>query len=92
MCNCATDRAPYDPGSQRFVHQHVERISAALANALRNAQKAQHIRADVDAVQQGQFLATLLLGVFVLLRAQVSADVVGASAQAALQHVRQLRT
>ncbi len=92
MCNCATERAPYDPGSQRFVHQHVERISAALANALRNAQNAQDIRADVDVVQQGQFLATLLLGVFVLLRAQVSADVVGASAQAALQHVRQLRS
>lgn len=92
MCNCATERAPYDPGSQRFVHQHVERISAALANALTHAQKQQHIRADVDVVQQGRFLATLLLGVFVLLRAQVPAEVVDASAQTALQHLRQLRS
>jgi len=92
MCNCATERAPYDPGSQGFVHRHVERISAALANALAHAQQAQQIRADVDVTQQGQFLATLLLGVFVLLRAQVSADVVRASAQTALQHLRQLRT
>lgn len=92
MCNCATERAPYDPGSQGFVHRHVERISAALANALAHAQQAQQIRADVDVMRQGQFLATLLLGVFVLLRAQVSADVVRASAQTALQHLRQLRT
>jgi len=92
MCNCATERAPYDPGSQGFVHRHVERISAALANALAHAQQAQQIRADVDVTQQGQFLATLLLGVFVLLRAQVSVDVVRASAQTALQHLRQLRT
>lgn len=92
MCNCATERAPYDPGSQRFVHQHVKRISAALANALTYAQKRQDIRADVDAVQQGRFLATLLLGVFVLLRAQVPAEVVDASAQVALQHLRQLRS
>jgi TetR/AcrR family transcriptional repressor of nem operon len=91
MCNCATERAPYDPGSQRFVHQHVERIGAALAHALANAQKAKQIRADVDTRQQGQFLATLLMGVFVLLRAQVAADVVRATAQTALLHLRQLR-
>jgi TetR/AcrR family transcriptional repressor of nem operon len=92
MCNCATERAPYDPGSQHFVHQHLERISAALTNALCNAQKLQHIRADVDAVQQGRFLASLLLGVFVMLRVQLPADVLDASAQVALQHVRQLRS
>lgn len=92
MCNCATERGPYDPGSQRFVHRHVDRISAALAHALDNAQKAQEIRADVDVVQQGQFLSTLLLGVYVLLRAQVSAAVVQASTESALQHLRQLRT
>lgn len=91
MCNCATERAPYDSGSQQFVHQHVERISAALSNALANAQQAQHIRADVDVKQQGQFLATLILGVFVLLRAQVSAPVVQATAQTALQHLHQLQ-
>ena len=92
MCNCATERAPYDPGSQVFVHKHVQRIGAALTHALANAQQAQHIRADVDTVQQGQFLATVLLGLFVLLRAQVPANVVRAATEVALLQLRQLRT
>ena len=91
MGTCATERAPYAPGSQVFVHKHVQRIGAELTHALANAQKAQQIRADVDTVQQGQFLATVLLGLFVLLRAQVSADVVRAATETVLLQLRQLR-
>lgn len=90
MCNCATERATEDLGSQDFVHRHVERISAALSRALSHAQQARQIRPEVDTVQQGQFLATLLLGFFVLLRAKVSPSVVRGSVQAALAHLEQL--
>lgn len=90
MCNSATERAPYDLGSQGFVHRHVHRLGGALSHALSNAQKAEHIRADVDTEQQGQFLATLVMGLYVLLRAKVSPKVLQASTQAALQHLDQL--
>lgn len=88
MCNCATERAPYDPGSQAFVHQHVARMGAAFTHALNGAQQAGQIQPQVDTVVQGQFLATLMLGFFVLLRAKVSPPVVRGTVQAALGHLR----
>lgn len=92
MCNCATERGAEDPGSQVFVHAHVARISAALSNALNHAREDGDIRPEVDTVQEGQFLATLLLGLFVLLRAKVDPAVVRSSAQAALAHLQRLAT
>ncbi|PUE07085.1 hypothetical protein B9Z51_14485 [Limnohabitans sp. T6-5] len=91
MCNCATERGAEDPGSQVFVHAHVSRISAALSNALNNARQDGVIRPEVDTVQEGQFLATLLLGLFVLLRAKVEPAVVRSSAHIAMAHLQQLQ-
>jgi TetR/AcrR family transcriptional repressor of nem operon len=91
MCNCATERGADDPRSQLFVHQHVARISAAFSNALSHAQRDGAIGSSVQTVQEGQFLATLLLGFFVLLRAKVDPAVVRASATTVLSHVQQLQ-
>lgn len=91
MCNCATERGAEDLGSQVFVHAHVARISAALSNALSNARQHGFIRPEVDTVQEGQFLATLLLGFFVLLRAKVDPAVVRSSSHIALAHLQQLQ-
>lgn len=90
MCNCATERAPYDPGSQFFVHHHVERMSAAFTNALKNAQAQKMIQSGVDTLKEGHLLATLILGFFVLLRAKVSPVVVLAAVQGAKGHLQQI--
>lgn len=91
MCNCATERGADDPGSQLFVHQHVARISAAFTHALDRARQDGTMVQTVDTVQEGQFLATLLLGFFVLLRAKVVPSVVQAAARTAQAHLQQLK-
>ncbi len=90
ICNTATERAPYDPGSQTFVNRYVERLSAGFARCLAQAARQGQLQAGVDGVAEGRFLATLLLGFFVQLRAQVPADLVQASAQATLTHLQRL--
>lgn len=90
ICNTATERAPYDPGSQTFVNRYVERLSAGFTRCLAQAARLGQLRKDVDEVAEGRFLATLLLGFFVQLRAQVQADLVQTSAQATLTYLQRL--
>lgn len=90
ICNTATERAPYDPGSQTFVNRYVERLGAGFTRCLAQAARLGQLRKDVDEVAEGRFLATLLLGFFVQLRAQVRADLVQTSAQATLTYLQRL--
>lgn len=90
ICNTATERAPYDPGSQRFVNRYVERLSAGFSRCLMQADSLGQLQAGVDVQAEGRFLATLLLGFFVQLRAQVPAQLVQASAGAALSYLQRL--
>ena len=90
ICNTATERAPYDPGSQVFVNRYVERLSAGFARCLMQADRLGQLQAGVDAQAEGRLLATLLLGLFVQLRAQVPAELVQASAGAALSYLQRL--
>lgn len=90
ICNTATERAPYDPGSQTFVNRYVERLSAGFTRCLAQAARLGQLRKDVDEVAEGRFLATLLLGFFVQLRAQLPADLVQTSAQATLTYLQRL--
>lgn len=90
ICNTATERAPYDPGSQSFVNRYVERLSAGFAHCLAQAAQAGQLQSDVDVVAEGRFLATLLLGFFVQLRAQVPVHLVQASAGATMSYLQRL--
>lgn len=90
MCNTATECAPNDLGSQRLVHRYVERLSAAFGACLQEAGRQQQLLPHVDPVQEGQFLATLLLGFFVQLRARVPAQRIAMSAQGAAGHLQRL--
>ena len=90
MCNAATDQAPYDPSVRLFVHTYVERISAAFTHGLDHARRDGHSLPHVDTVQEGHYLATLVVGFFVLLRARVAPEMlraVAASAQRYLQYL-----
>ena len=90
MCNTATECAPSDLGSQRFVHRYVERLSRAFAACLQQAERQQQLLPHVDPVLEGQLLATLLLGFFVQLRARVPAQAMAQSAQGVVGHLQRL--
>jgi TetR/AcrR family transcriptional regulator, transcriptional repressor for nem operon len=90
VCNAATDQAPYELGSRMFVHAYVMRISAAFTHALNNARQRRSQLPDVNAVQEGHYLATLVVGIFVLLRAQMTPTVLHAAVASAQQHLHYL--
>ncbi len=89
-CNAATDRAADDSGVRLFVHAYVQRISAAFTHGLRNARKGFVGLPAADVVSEGYYLATIVVGFFVLLRAQVAPDVLRAAAHNAMRHIRYL--
>ena len=90
ICNTATELAAKDPSSQVVVNRYVARLSTAFAHCLQQAQADGQLQQDVDALQEGRFLATLLLGFLVQLRAQVPVLQVQASAQGVQAYLRRL--
>ena len=90
ICNTATERGPSDLGSRAFVNRYVERLSAGFTRCLVQAADLGQLQAKVDVQAEGRFLATLLLGFFVQLRAQVPAELVQSSARAALSALQRL--
>jgi TetR/AcrR family transcriptional repressor of nem operon len=90
ICNTATERAPSHPDSRTFVNRYVERLSAGFTRCLMEAADLGQLQAQVDVLAEGRFLATLLLGIFVQLRAQVPAQVLQSCARAALSALQRL--
>ena len=90
ICNTATERAPCDPGAQLFVNRYVQRLSAGFARCLACAAHRGQLHEGVDVQAEGRLLATLLLGFFVQIRAQVPADQVQAAADATLSYLQRL--
>lgn len=78
----ATEVAPLDPVSQGFVEAYVNRVSAALRDALEGARSRGELRDDVDTTEDRHLLASTLLRFFVLLRAQVEPAVMQGAARA----------
>ncbi len=91
LTNVATERAPHDAASQRSVESYVARIAAAVTRALQNAAAEGAIRCDVDTKDEGRMLTSLLLGFFVLLRAQTEPALMHGAARAARAHLDRLR-
>jgi TetR/AcrR family transcriptional repressor of nem operon len=82
LTNVAIERAPFDDSSHQAVEAYVERVSKALRHALTHAQNLGQVRADIDCEAQSCLLACSLIGFWVLMRAGVSGEVVGAAAAA----------
>lgn len=87
LCNSATERAPHDAASFSFVEAYIERIAKAFRRALSNAKRDGDIGQNVNASDEGYFLATVLLGFFVLLRSQADPKIIRRSARAVLRHL-----
>ena len=90
ICNTATEMAASHPISQAVVNRYVTRLSAAFAHCLQQAQAQDQLWPETDVAKEGGFLATLLLGFFVQLRAQVPPALIQASAQSVQAYLQRL--
>ena len=70
MCNSATELSAHDEATRNIVDSYVDRISAALTNALRNALNRGDIKSDINLEEEGSYFTATILGFFVLLRSQ----------------------
>ena len=91
LCNTATERAAHDVPSARAFGAYADRLSSALRHGLEGARDRGELRQGVNCKDESLFLATSLLGFFVMLRAQIAPDLVQAAARAASNHLAQLR-
>jgi TetR/AcrR family transcriptional repressor of nem operon len=84
ICNAATELAPTPDLSHGAMDGYITRLAGAFENALRNAQAEGTVRASLDPLATARFLAGTLLGVFVMIRAQIDRAVVQDTVDGAL--------
>ena len=87
LCNASVERAPTVELSEASTARFVARMTGAFANALKNAADAGRLKDDVDTKALGRFFPTVLMGMFVLSRANVDGSVLRAAADEALAHL-----
>ena len=83
LCNTAVERAPLDPGAERYVAAYLELLTRAFRHALANAQRLGQIDSDVDLDELAAFFTTTLIGVAACIRAQAPAQQVQAACRVA---------
>ncbi len=87
ICNAATELAPTPDLDRGAMDGYIARLAGAFENALRNAQADGTVRASRDPHATARFLAGTLLGVFVMVRAQIDRAVVQDTVDGALSVV-----
>lgn len=75
LCNAAIEQAPTPDASRASTTRYVERITAGIAGALANERAGRPGVAGEDLVAFGHYLAAVLLGLFVMIRAKVDVSV-----------------
>ena len=90
LCNTAVEFGPTDPSGGAFVQRYFSRLSRAFLAALTNARDGGQLRSSVDPRAEASFFTAFVLGLFVLLRARGSPDLVASAAQVALDHLETL--
>lgn len=69
MCNTAVELGPQDAEAARKVQAHLGLLGRAFRDALRRAQDAREVAAELDIDAQSEFLATTAYSAGVLIRA-----------------------
>jgi TetR/AcrR family transcriptional regulator, transcriptional repressor for nem operon len=87
LCNASVERAPTIDGSKESTARYVRRLTAAFENALGNAASEGRFVKGVRIDRLAASLVTHLMGVFVLMRAQVDGAVIRAAADEALARI-----
>lgn len=70
LCNAATELAPTPTLSRAIMDHYADRLVAAFRNALDNAAAAGRLDPAASTVELSRFFTVLLMGMFVLLRAE----------------------
>jgi TetR/AcrR family transcriptional repressor of nem operon len=90
LCNTAVEFGPVDPSGAGFVQRYFDRLSKAFCTALDNAYHRGELRPSVEPRKEADFFTALVLGMFVMLRAQAPPLVVENAAQSAIEHLEGL--
>lgn len=80
LCNAAVELAPSIERSRGIAERYVGRLTEAFANALRNADANGRLVEDAPIDALASFLTTLLLGIFVQMRAKIGGFALRSSA------------
>ena len=70
LCNTAAERGALEQGARTRVAAYLERLTAAFARALRNAQADGDVRSDADVDELAAYFTTALIGVAACIRAE----------------------
>ena len=83
LCNTAIEFGASDPTGRGVIDRYFRRLSGAFENALANAQKQGELRESVDTRNEASFLTSVILGLFVLIRADANPEIIERAAKAA---------
>jgi len=84
ICNAATELAPTPDLSHGSMAAYLTRLTAAFEHALRQARADGTVRESLEIAATARFLAGTLLGVFVMIRAQIDRGIVQDTVDGAL--------
>lgn len=87
LCNTAVEFGANDPSGNAAVHRYFKRLSAAFRNALNNAQKDGHLLPNIDLQKEADFMTSVILGAFVMIRAKAAPEVIKNAADAAKERI-----
>ena len=90
LCNTAVEFGPMDPSGGEFVQKYFARLSDAFLSSLSYAKGSGHLASSVDPRAEASFFTASVLGLFVLLRANASSEVVRSAAEVATNHLELL--
>lgn len=83
-CNAATELAQADLGTRVLVARYVDTLTRGFRTCLDNAVVEGRLRGDTDTDAESHRLTTTLMGMFVLVRAQLDGAAARATARATL--------
>lgn len=90
LCNTAVEFGAGDPTGSGAVQRYFARLSGAFRNALGNAQKQGQLTADIDTRKEADLLTSVVLGLFVMIRAKAPAATIEGAASTARKRVEAL--
>ncbi len=87
LCNTAVEFGPDDPTGSGAIKRYFERLSGAFHNALSNAQRQGHLPGAVDTRKEADLLTSVVLGLFVMIRAKTPSKSIEHAAASAKERV-----
>lgn len=87
LCNTAVELGPGDPGGRGFVKRYFARTSAAFRHALHTAREGGELPAALDVDAEAAQLTAVVLGIFVMVRADAPPELIAAAARSARRHL-----